>query len=361
MDFSNEVLTEMNQKRARYNTQYSNWYTIMSEECVIENLWAYSETLLRKAERMRNCLNIWQWDVYHKNKVMDLQKVNRCMNNRFCPNCRKFDLACAIHNLRGPLNKLLLDGYYPYLVTLTIPNVVSSDLRRTIEKMNKAFKKLFGAFNYPLDGTTKGFNQRYFRVAGALKVLEITYNSANDTYHPHFHCIFFSEEYDESLFKKNTVGEWSNNRQSYNFYSDMDIQIMKLWTMCYNGKRLTGTNYDKLNLEEVYICDIREMDSSGIVEVLKYTFKDSDIVNYNVFKTIEIAIEKKRIRQGYGVLYNLKLEGDIDGEVLSLEEYIIEAEDPEELYTYEIRQLINDYGEYRKISRSKAHDKIETL
>lgn len=361
MDFSNETLIEMQSKKYKYNKRYCEWYTEMSKDCYSQNLWAYSETLLRKAERISNCLNIWQWDVYHKNKLMDLQKVNRCMNNRFCPNCRKWDLAGAIHNLRGPLNKLLLDGYYPYMVTLTIPNVEGSDLRRTIEKMNKAFKKLFGAFNYSLDGTTKGFNQRYFRVSGALKVLEITYNLTNDTYHPHFHCIFFSEEYDESIFKKNTIGEWSNNRQSYNFYSDIDIQIMKLWTMCYNGQRLTGNNYDKLNLEELFICDIREMDSSGIVEVLKYTFKDSDVANYNVFKTIEMAIERKRIRQGYGVLYGLKLEGDTDGENLSLDEFLIEAESPEELFTFEINQLIKDYGEYRKISRAKSTEEIENI
>lgn len=103
------------------------------------------------------------------------------------------------------------------------------------------------------------------------------------------------------------------------------------------------------------------MDSSGIVEVLKYTFKDSDIVSYNVFKNLVMALDKKRIRHGYGILYNIKLENDTDGEVLSLEEYLTEEGDPENLLTHEIRELLTDYKEYRKISRRKADEEIELI
>lgn len=355
MEFSNEVLTQMNHKR-KYNIQYANWYTVMSKE--YDQSSAYIDVLLRKADRIKNCLNFWEWNVYHKNKLMDLQRVNRCMNNRFCPNCRKWDLAGAIHNLSRPFNKLLIEGYYPYLVTLTIPNVSAADLRSTIDKMNKAFRKLFGAFNYSFAGTTKGFADRYFQVVGALKVLEITYNSNSQTYHPHFHCIFFSKDYDESLFMKGTPGEWSNKRQTYNFYSPADIQIMKLWTMYCKGQRLTTKSYVAMQLEDLYICDIREMNDSGILEVLKYTFKDTDIVDYEVFKTLVNALENKRIRQGYGVLYNLKLEGEADGKKLSLAEFLNEQEDPEKLYTQEIMKLVKDFNAYRKISRTKTFDKL---
>lgn len=360
MDISNEVLEDMQKRKFNYNRQYARWYMTMSEEYK-DSLSAYSSHLNGRSERINNCLSLWQWDIYRKNKLMDLQKVNRCLNNRFCPNCRKWDLASAIHNLRKPLNQLLLEGYYPYLVTLTIPNVEGKELRWTIEKMNKTFRKLFGAFSYSLDGKTKGFQDRLIEFQGALKVLEISYNAGNDTYHPHFHCMFFSSEYDESLFVKETPGEWSNKRQSYNFYSDIDIQIMKLWTMYYKGIRLNVNNYNKFQLEDCYLCDIREMNSSGIVEVLKYTFKDTDIASYSVFKNLVIALDKKRIRQGYGVLYNLKLEDDADGEVLSLEEYLNEEEDPENLLTHEIRELLTDYKEYRKISRRKADEELELI
>ncbi|URZ06508.1 protein rep [Clostridium felsineum] len=359
MDFENETLEKMEQKRIDYNSKYAAWYIRMSEEMRSEQHFAYSETLKKKSERIKNCMDIWLWDLYKNNKLLDLQKVNRCMNNRFCPNCRKFNLACAIHNLKVPLNNLLLDGYYPYLVTLTIPNVQGIELKRTIEKMNKSFKKLFGAYSYDLEGkTTKGFKDRLMGFEGALKVLEITYNEESNTYHPHFHCLFFSHEYDPSLFQKNIVGEYSDKRKSYNFYSLIDIQIMKLWTMYFKELRVNEKNYSNFKIEDCFIADIREMDSSGIVEVLKYTFKDTDIANYEVFKTIELAISNKRIRQGYGILYNLKLEDDADGEKLALDEFLTEMEVPSLLVIYEIKELLTSYKDYRKISRKKSHEDI---
>jgi len=360
MDFENEVLEEMQRRKFNYNRQYARWYLGMSEEYK-SSLVSYSKKLKSRANRIGSCLNLWQWDIYYKNKVMDLQKVNRCRNNRFCPNCRKWDLAGAVHNLRKPLNELLMQGYYPYLVTLTVPNVPGEDLKRTIEKMNKAFKKLFGAYSYSLTGNTKGFEDRLMEFEGALKSLEITYNAKENTYHPHFHCMFFSQEYDESLFNKDIVGEWSNKRQSYNFYSSIDIQIMKLWTMYYKEIRVSEDNYNNTQLQDCYICDIREMDSAGIVEVLKYAFKDTDIFDYSVFKTLVMALDKKRIRQGYGLLYRLKLEDDVEGEVLSLEDYLDEEEDPEKLLTYEIKELITDYKDFRKISRRKADTELDLI
>jgi hypothetical protein len=118
--------------------------------------------------------------------------------------------------------------------------------------------------------------------------------------------------------------------------------------MYYKEIRVNEKSYIEIDLKDCYMCDIREMDSSGIVEVLKYTFKDTDIVNYSVFKNLVLALDNKRIRQGYGILYRLKLENDIEGEVLSLEEYLTEQEDPENLLIYEIQKLITDYKEFRK-------------
>ena len=111
MDISNEVLEDMQKRKFNYNRQYANWYMAMSEEFKDE-LVAYSERLKGRADRISCCLNLWQWDMYRKNKLMDLQRVNRCLNNRFCPNCRKWDLVGAIHNLRKQINKLLIVGYY---------------------------------------------------------------------------------------------------------------------------------------------------------------------------------------------------------------------------------------------------------
>ena len=70
-------------------------------------------------------------------------------------------------------------------VTLTVPNCKAEDLSDTINNMNKAFTCL----------TCKGKKfvpAKIFKknLLGYMKAMEITYNQATDTYHPHIHCLF---------------------------------------------------------------------------------------------------------------------------------------------------------------------------
>lgn len=363
MIFKDEILKDMNDKLL-YNQQYMHWYYAFSQE--FKDLHVYSEKIKKRSDKIGSCLNLWLWDKYEKNKLLDLQKVNRCMNNRFCPNCRKFDLASTIHNFKTPFNQLLMDGYNPYLLTLTLPNCKGEDLRNTIDFMNKSFKKFFNAFNYPLvNATNKGFSERLIQFDAALKVLEITYNENTKLFHPHFHIMIFSKDYDPSLFQKNIPGAWSNKKNCQLYNSHMDIHIMKIWKMCVDKIRMTQKNYSLMsnNWYDLYMCDIKEMDDKGIYEVLKYTFKDSDIKNYYVFKNLVLALENKRIRQGYGLLYGLKCENENKGELQSIDEYLKEdkKETPQQLLTKELNSLIKDYHDYIKISRFKGYEEINNL
>lgn len=363
MEFTDEVLRDM-QNKQKYNQLYGGWYYGLSEE--FKDAHVYSERIKKRGDTIQSCLDLWLWDKYEKNKLLDLQKVNRCKNNRFCPNCKKLDLAGTIHNFKGSFSQLLADGYYPYLLTLTVPNCAGEDLRDTIDKMNKAFRKFFNSFNYELVNTTrKGFSERLIKFDAALKVLEITYNEKTNLFHPHFHIMIFSNEYDEKMFKKDIPGAWSNKKNCQLYNSHMDIHIMKIWKMCFDNIRMSVKNYYSMsdNWYDNYMCDIKEMDYKGIYEVLKYTFKDSDIKNYYVFKTLVLALENKRIRQGYGLLYGLKCENETDGDLQSLEEFleIDKKETPQQLLTRELNSLIKDYHSYRKISRFKAYNELHDI
>lgn len=363
MIFTNEVLINMNDK-LKYNEQYMKWYYGLSQEFLHAKV--YSDRIKKRGDKIGSCLDLWLWDKYEKNKLLDLQKVNRCMNNRFCPNCKKFDLASTIHNFKGPFNQLLLDGYYPYLLTLTVPNCSGEDLRDTIDKMNNSFRKFFNSLSYELTGvTTKGFSERLIKFDAALKVLEITFNEETNMFHPHFHIMVFSKDYDESLFKKTIPGAWSNKKNCQMYNSIMDIHIQKIWKMCFDKIRMSEKNFSLMsdNWYDLYMCDIKEMDDKGIYEVLKYTFKDSDIKSYYVFKNLVLALENKRIRQGYGLLYGLKCENENEGDLQSLEDFleIDKKETPQQLLTKELQTLIKDYHEYKKISRFKAYNEIENL
>lgn len=360
MEFTNETLLKMKEKQ-QYNKVFSNFYYGMSRECLDEGLEVESNKFLSRSERIKDCLDYWFWDKYERNKLLDLKKVNRCKNNRFCPNCKKFELAKFIHHFKPIFFDLFQQGYNPYLMTLTVPNVRGEDLGETIDKMNKAFSKFFKLFNRDVENGKDGFKGRLITFDGALKVLEITYNENMNTFHPHFHVLVLSTEYSPTLFNKSYQGEWSYKRNSYNMYSELDLQVQKLWYMVYNKIRISEKNY--VNLNEYYLCDIREMDEKGLYELLKYTFKDTDVKNYYVFKMLVRGLERKRVRQGYGVLYNVKCEDIDDGEKIGIEQFleIDKKENPEDIITPGISKLIKEYHEYRKISRFKAYDNLTNL
>lgn len=351
MQFTNENLLKMKVKKDNYNSLYSNWYFGMFKE--------YSNnSFYRRSERIKDCLSVWQWDKYEKNKILDLQKVNRCNNNRFCPNCKLLDISKFIHEFRQAYKNYSDLGYKAYMLTLTIPSVPGEALRDTIDLLNKKFRKLIEKFSYDISDK-RAYKDRLLKIDGGIKVLEITYNE-NNGFHPHFHCVVFCKnEIPTKNLEKNIKGKWSRKINSYTFKSEIDVQIGKLWSMIWYDERINSKNVNSIvyDPKEIYFkdnkkcleVDFRELDEKGIYEVFKYTFKDSDIKNYYVFKTLVQALENKRIRQGFGILYNLKCEEVDTGVKQELE--LVEKEDPSSLVTREINELVTTYRDYKKISR----------
>lgn len=91
----------------------------------------------------------------------------------------------------------------------------------------------------------------------------------------------------------------------------------------------------------------------GIYEVFKYCFKDIDIKNYEIFKHLYIGLKSKRLRQGYGKLYNLKLEDkDLDDDLTDddIKNYLeFKDEIPVTIHNNFNGNTQND-GDYKKIS-----------
>mgnify|MGYP006883561622 CR=1 FL=1 len=347
MIFENDILKLIDDKK-KYNDQISRYFYRLYCESTVNNKY------FNLANRVKDCLNIWVWDAYHKNFVLDLQKVNRC-KCRFCSNCRKFDLSRALNNLELPFKDLILRGYSPFLITLTVPNCSGDDLPFVVDKLQKSFKKFY---NFYSCDDKKGYFDRYMRFDACVRCLEITYNLMTNMYHPHYHVLVFSFDYNPVLFDKKYVGEWSNKRQSYNMYSDIDMQVRELWTISYNNLTIR----DIKSLESSLICDIRECDDKGVFEVMKYSIKDTDIVNYDVFKNLYFGLYNRRIRQGYGLLYNLKLENESSGKEQDLEQYLKVKESPSQLVTTDMKTLYKStYSNYIKLSRFNKDKFVDRL
>lgn len=353
MEFTNELLEKMDRKKKDFNVKYSSWYYGMSEEFSQQK-----SKYHKRSERIANCLGIWNWDKYEKNKLLDLKSVYKCHNNRFCPNCKLLDISKFIHEFRKHYEEYSSQGYSAYMLTLTIPSVDAVSLRSTLSELNTCFRKFTEKFCYEIDNK-KSYKDRYVKFEGGIKVLEITF-SEQKGYHPHFHCVVFTKNpIREELLNKYIKGKWSDKRNNYNYKSDLDIQLGKLWSMIWYKEKLSSKNIDSIvyDPKEKYFkdnkkcleVDFRELDEKGIYEVFKYTFKDTDIKNYNVFKTLVQALENKRIRQGFGMLFNMQCEEVETGEV---QELVLEIEEnPESLVTFEINNLITTYRNYHKISR----------
>jgi plasmid rolling circle replication initiator protein Rep len=316
-----------------------------------------SEIMRARAERMENCLCYWKWDLYRENKVMNLKVVSRC-KDMFCPNCRTVGIYKAIKNFTPYFGQMMMRGFMPCLMTLTVPNIKRGFLSEEITNMNKAFGKLWRWLYKPFKKNGKyggGYKDRLFDAVGAVKAIEVTVQKSDlDYFNLHYHVIIFIDGYIEGPFYKHIPGGFHYKTNSLLYYSDADIFIQKLWTMAYKDRKIKEFGDASDNWKDNYICDIRELVMpKGLFEVFKYCFKDFDIKNLDIFEDLYFGLKRKRLRQGYGELFNVKLEDN--GSDDCIENYLeFKDESPETLIYQYIEEMTGNYGEYKKLSLRKT-------
>ncbi len=159
--------------------------------------------------------------------------------------------------------------------------------------------------NLVADFPQRKFELRPKNTAKSIIPSKVSYNYFN----LHFNVITFIDGYNENYFYKYIPGDYQYKTNSQIYYSDADVSIQKLWTMACRCKKISEFGSVSDNWEDNYICDIRELVvPEGIREVFKYCFKDVDIKNLDIFRYLYFGLKGKRLRQGYGELYNVKLE-----------------------------------------------------
>jgi plasmid rolling circle replication initiator protein Rep len=320
------------------------------------------EKLNNRIERLYGCLKFWQWDKYERNKLLDFISVNRC-KDLFCPNCKAININKVIQQVLPKINSIIAQGYTPYLLTLTQKNCKGEDLKSEIEKMNKAFYQFWIWLN---NENSKGYKARLFDVSAVVKVLEITIQKdSNNFFHPHFHSIIFLKiPINKDLMRKYIDCGINYRTNERKYYSDIDIYAGKLWKMAFDKIPIYEFKNMPDDYRENYQCDIREINlPDGITEVFKYTFKDSDTINFKTFKIILEALRNKRLRQLYGKLFKgVEIENESeDFEIESIEKYLEFPEDPELIYMKNIHELKNNYSDYKKINRLKSEENIDKI
>lgn len=350
------------QLKFQYNSGIPKYYRIKCKTKIIKvrsNVYVKNvihTNLKNKAEYISKCMNHSIWELYPDNNLMDLKQIYRCKDNRFCPNCKKVDISKFIFKVKNILPELLND-YDAYMLTLTIPNCDGSELSDTLKYLSKCFQKL----NLFFSQSNK--KEHYLNFIGGFKVLEITYNKILNSYHPHYHCmVLIDKTVDKNLFNKVYKDRYSNKRAEYNYISFFEILLKQVWSLIFHGIRLSKSNLKFYNFSpgDDYILntdmpwleiDFRKLDDKGIYEIFKYTFKDIDVINFNVFKTLYFGLSGKRLRQGFGKLYNFKCE-DLDEDIIDdIDNYLEKKEEPQEILVKSLKALINEYNNVTKISR----------
>ena len=210
----------------------------------------YDTGFKNEAKKIKQCGNYLEFVLKEHQITKDTKKklagANFC-KNRFCPMCN----WRRVRNITGQLKDAFSviqekQKVATLFLTLTVSNPDVKDLKETIAKMNKSFKKM---------SETKAFNNA---VLGYFKSVEILGDKTpKGQAHPHFHILLIVKE---SYFKKS---DYLNKSQ---------------WTEMW--KNALGVDY-------IPVVDVRRIKSknenfsdtdSAIIETAKYAVKHTDLV-----------------------------------------------------------------------------------
>lgn len=290
----------------------------------------YETGFTKESEKIKQCGNFLEFALKEnqitKETKNKLAGANFC-KNRFCPMCN----WRRVRNITGQLKDAFSviqekQKVATLFLTLTVSNPDVKDLKSTIAKMNKSFKKM---------SETKAFNKA---VLGYFKSIEILGDKTpKGQAHPHFHILLIVKE---SYFKKS---DYLNKAQ---------------WTEMWRKS---------LGVEYTPVVDVRRIKSknenfsdidSAIIETVKYSVKHTELVNRSNDDFYYLYTQTKGMRfiSAGGILKeHLNL--------IKIDEDLINLKKENEALWIEICRLIYTWqnGEYclKEIKPPKPKEQIE--
>lgn len=238
-----------------------------------------------KAARVRDCGTQLAFAYLLEEKRRQLIHANFC-RERLCPMCseqRSKQIFAQVSQVMDVVEQERPE-LTPVFLTLTVRNCKAGELSATLDS-------IFQGWNRMITGTSK----LHRVVAGWFRALEVTYNEAADTYHPHVHAILLVPK---SYFKADSK----------------DYMTTEKWVKAW--RKAARLDYDP-------VCDIRAVKAksrkkrdatvadgraAAVAEVAKYTVKDVDYLKSDVELTDKLvkifgaAIRGRRLYAFGGVM-----------------------------------------------------------
>lgn len=229
----------------------SVWDTHRNDTAAVGDIYAQCDEFERYSERISDCSGYLLFGIGESGLV--LKQANFC-RVRYCPVCQwrkslfwKAMMYQKYEQLRKeyPKHRFLM-------LTLTLENPFITELRVTLQHMNKSWQRLIKRKEF------------VSVVDGWIRTTEVTRDQErpNTHAHPHFHCLlmvkpsYFGKGY---LKQMDWVRLWASVLQ-VNYLPNVDIRVVK--------------SKGKAKGEPVTDDDIK----SGVVETLKYAVKPADIM-----------------------------------------------------------------------------------
>lgn len=354
-DFLKKVIAHI-----EYNKTIIEYHDKFSSEMPKHYGLAFNKnTLDNITDRITDCNKVWELDKYEQAKVKDFKKTNLC-RNKFCANCKKVKQSARMARYI-PVLEQYQDRLYH--LTLTLPNCKSVELPYTVRKMATCFKRVIRYLTG--DAKIKGLDFSSFGYEGAVRSLEVTFHG--DSYHPHYHVGLVLDP--SVLTKKRYKNKYSYNYKSgvpelKRLFSKEEILIQKIWRLLIDGTKVTKANIEKL--KEGYSCTMDKFKEGDYAELFKYMTKETDeegqVLTYENFVGLYYGLYRVKQIQGYGCLYQITDEIDLEEYEKMYKEFIEEIakkESPAKVLETPQELLLD--SQYVLISRKSYYKYLRTL
>lgn len=351
-DFLKKVI-----KNIEYNKTIIEYYCRYSGELPEKE----QKTIMDKVDRVYYCNKYWAIDKYERQKIKDVKRQNLC-HDKFCANCKKVRQAGRMAKYIPELEKHQDNLYH---LVLTVPNCAGEELKATYKNMARAFRELIMIIRGEKRNKIKGIDFTSWDYQGAIRSFEVTYQG--DNYHPHFHVGLVLGA--DTITKKKYENIYSYDTRSginklVRLFSKEEILIQKIWYLLINKIKVTAQSIK--DLKQGYSCTMDKFPPEDYAELFKYMTKEKDesggIMSYENFKTLYESLYRLKQIQGYGCLYRIDDNIDLEEYEAKWNEYLdcIRKKESPVGVSETPQELILD-NEYKLISRKSYFSFLREL
>lgn len=308
-------------------TQTNYWDEHKANTDYLSDLYSKNPDFLRYGERTKFCSEFLIYadsaDLKTGELVKKLVSANFC-RVRLCPVCQWRRSLMWQARFYDAIPKIMENykGYRFLFLTLTVKNCPVNELSKTLNWMNKSFRKML----------------KYKRLCvwqGWLKTTEVTRNSKDNTAHPHFHILLMVKP---SYFQK--------------AYYIPQLEYVEMWQKALKADYLPNVDIRTVKNKHNNKEDLE----TAVQELLKYSVKEADLLADPEFLyALTDEIFKKRFISSGGILKNiLKEEHETEEDLLLTDEQLDELEDlenDEERLVFKFNRIYKKYTKKRVLNK----------